>query len=274
MLDDELPGQQPPTGTQHETISAESAPPRRRAPRRRATAAEGAPSSSDSATLTDEAAGTGRPTSGAAEIEPAVTDEVAGAGRLRATRRSSRRKPAVPQFADEVAHEVAPEVASAELAAADVLPVMVAEPRGAAEPSGALKPGGAAEPSLDGPVADVPDGDGLGQSPFLAPPAPPRRRRSTPAVAIQPPSVAFQPPELPADEPSARRPRRTASKPAGPPEDLVAGADPDSDGLAVVADPVPGDVDPAGTAEHADEDDLGETGIGADDDAETTPVSY
>jgi ribonuclease E len=279
MLDDELPGQQPPTGTQDETISAESAPPRRRAPRRRATAAEGAPSSSDSATLTDEAAGTGRPTSGAAEIEPAVTDEVAGTGRPRPTRRSSRRKPAIPQFADEVAHEVAPEVAnevapevsSAELAAADVLPVIVAEPRGAAEPSGALKPGGAAEPSLDGPVADVPDGDGLGQSPFLAPPVPPRRRRSTPAVAIQPPSVAFQPPALPADEPSARRPRRTASKPAGPPENLVAGADPDSDGLAVVAEPVPGDVDPAGTDEHADEDDLGETGIGADDDAETTP---
>src|SRR5664280_848357 len=152
-----------------------------------------------------------------------------GGGRPRPTRRSSRRKPAIPQFADEVAHEVAPEVAhevghevapevapevaSAELAAADVLPVIVAEPRGAAEPSGALKPGGAAEPSLDGPVADVPDGDGLGQSPFLAPPVPPRRRRSTPAVAIQPPSVAFQPPELPADEPSARRPRRTASKP-------------------------------------------------------------
>src|SRR5450759_5732075 len=165
MLDDELSGQQPPTGTQDETISAES----------------------------DEAAGTGRPTSGAAEIEPAVTDEVAGTGRPRPTRRSSRRKPAIPQFADEVAHEVAPEVAhegapevasaevapevapevaSAELAAADVLPVIVAEPRGAAEPSGALKPGGAAEPSLDGPVADVPDGDGLGQSPFLATPVP------------------------------------------------------------------------------------------------------
>src|SRR5450759_4899571 len=83
MLDDELSGQQPPTGTQDETISAES----------------------------DEAAGTGRPTSGAAEIEPAVTDEVAGTGRPRPTRRSSRRKPAIPQFADEVAHEVAHEVA-------------------------------------------------------------------------------------------------------------------------------------------------------------------